>query len=80
MVGYKAAKAAGKTSVAKTGDKYFLIRKRYDPDTGVELDDLTEECYINNISQTITNIETRITALTSEKEDYEQLKTDLEAL
>ena len=80
MVGYKAAKAAGKTSVAKTGDKYFLIRKRYDPDTGAELDDLTQEHYIDNISRRITDIETRITSLTSEKEDYEQFKTDLEAL
>ena len=80
MNGYKTAKAAGKTSVSKTGDKYFVIKKRYDPDTGAELDDSTGEHFINNISQRVTHIETQITSLTSEKEDYEQLKTDLEAL
>ena len=80
MVGYKVAKAAGKTTVSKTGDKYFLIKKRYDPDTGAELDDSTSEHYIDNISRRVTDIEAQITRLTSEKEDYEQLKTDLEAL
>jgi hypothetical protein len=80
MNGYKAAKEAGKTSVSKTGDKYFTIRKKYDPDTGIELDELTQEHYISNISLRITDIEAHITELTSEKEDYEQLKTDLEAL
>ena len=80
MVGYKVAKAAGKTAVSKTGDKYFLTRKRYDPDTGAELDDLAQEHFIDNISRRVTDIEAQITRLTSEKEDYEQLKTDLEAL
>tara|TARA_R110002020_G_scaffold372202_2_gene583696 strand:+ start:233 stop:475 length:243 start_codon:yes stop_codon:yes gene_type:complete len=80
MVGYKVAKTAGKTTVSKTGDKYFLIKKRYDPDTGAEQEDSISEHYIDNISRKVTDIETRITALTSEKADYEQLKTDLEAL
>ena len=80
MVGYKVAKAAGKTTVSKTGDKYILIKKRYDPDTGAELDDLAQEHFIDNISRRVTDIEAQITRLTSEKEDYEQLKTDLEAL
>ena len=80
MVGYKASKEAGKASVAKTGDKYFIIRKRYNPDTGAALDDSTEEHLIDSLSQRITNIESNITSLTSEKEDWEQLKTDFEAL
>ena len=80
MVGYKVAKAAGKTSVSKTGSKYFTIRKRYDPDTGIELDDLTQEHFIDTISRRVTDIEAQITAWNDEKADYEQLKTDLEAL
>ena len=80
MVGYIAAKAASKTSIVKTGDKYFAIRKRYDPDTGAELDGSTTELNMDSISQRITDIEAEIIALTSGKEDYEQLKTDLEAL
>ena len=80
MVGYKIAKTAGKTTVSKTGDKYFLIKKRYDPDTGAELDDSTSEHYIDNISRRVTDMESNITSLTSEKEDLEQLKTDFEAL
>ena len=80
MKGYKAAKSAGKLSLAKTGNKYLMIKKNYDPDTGSELDDSTTEYFVDNLSSRITEIDDKITALTAEKADYEQLKTDLEAL
>ena len=80
MKGYKAAKSAGKLSLAKTGNKYLMIKKNYDPDTGSELDDSTTEYFVDNLSSRITEIADKITALTSEKADYEQLKTDLEAI
>ena len=80
MKGYKASKTASKVSVSKTGDKYHLIKKNYDPDTGAELDDSTIEYFIANITSRINSLDTQITALTSEKADYEQLKTDFEAL
>ena len=80
MKGYKAAKSAGKLSLAKTGDKYLMIKKNYDPDTGSELDDSTTEYFIVGATARISDIEAQITALTAEKADYEQLKTDLEAL
>ena len=80
MKGYKASKTASKVSVAKTGDKYLLIKKNYDPDTGSELDDSTTEYYIESVTGKITDIDAKITALTAEKADYEQLKTDFEAL
>ena len=80
MKGYKAAKSAGKLSLAKTGNKYLMIKKNYDPDTGAELDDSTTEYFIAGATARISDIEAQITALTAEKADYEQLKTDLEAL
>ena len=80
MKGYKASKTASKVSVAKTGDKYLLIKKNYDPDTGSELDDSTTEYFIESVTGKITDIDAKITALTAEKADYEQLKTDFEAL
>ena len=80
MKGYKAAKSAGKLSLAKTGNKYLMIKKNYDPDTGAELDDSTTEYFIESVTGRITAIDAQITALTSEKADYEQLKTDFEAL
>ena len=80
MKGYKAAKSAGKLSLAKTGNKYLMIKKNYDPDTGSELDDSTTEYFIAGATARISDIEAQITALTAEKADYEQLKTDLEAL
>ena len=80
MKGYKASKTASKVSVAKTGDKYLLIKKNYDPDTGAELDDSTTEYFIESVTGRITAIDAQITALTAEKADYEQLKTDFEAL
>ena len=80
MVGYKASKTASKVSIAKTGDKYLLIKKNYDSYTGAELDDSTTEYFIESVTGRISSIEAQITALTAEKADYEQLKTDLEAL
>ena len=80
MIGYKASKTASKVSIAKTGDKYLLIKKNYDPDTGTELDDSTTEYFIESVTGRITAIDAQITALTAEKADYEQLKTDFEAL
>ena len=80
MKGYKASKTASKVSVAKTGDKYLLIKKNYDPNTGAELDDSTTEYFIESVTAKISSIDTQITALTAEKADYEQLKTDFEAL
>jgi len=80
MKGYKAAKSAGKLSLAKTGDKYLMIKKNYDPDTGAELDDSTTEYFIESITGRISSLDDQITKLTAEKADYEQLKTDFEAL
>ena len=80
MKGYKAAKSAGKLSLAKTGNKYLMIKKNYDSDTGAELDDSTTEYFIESVTGRITAIDAQITALTAEKADYEQLKTDFEAL
>ena len=80
MIGYKASKTASKVSIAKTGDKYLLIKKNYDSDTGTELDDSTTEYFIESVTGRITAIDAQITALTAEKADYEQLKTDFEAL
>ena len=80
MKGYKAAKSAGKLPLAKTGNKYLMIKKNYDPDTGAELDDTTTEYFIAGVTARISDIEAQIIALTAEKEDYEQLKTDLEVL
>ena len=80
MKGYKTAKSAGKLSLAKTGNKYLMIKKNYNPDTGDEIDDSTTEYFIESITGRISSLDTQITALTAEKADYEQLKTDFEAL
>ena len=80
MKGYKAAKSAGKLSLAKTGNKYLMIKKNYDPDTGAELDDSTTEYFIESVTGRISSLDAQITALTAEKADYEQLKTDFEEL
>jgi hypothetical protein len=80
MKGYKASKTASKVSISKTENKYLLIKKNYDSDTGAELDDSTTEYFIESVTGRITDIDAQITALTAEKADYEQLKTDFEAL
>ena len=81
MKDYKALKSASKVSISKTNEgQYFITKKNYNMDTGVELDDSINQVRIEDINTRVTNISAQITALTSEKADCEQLKTDLEAL
>ncbi|MDB4333695.1 hypothetical protein N9990_00050 [bacterium] len=81
MKDYKALKSDSKVSIAKTNEgKYFITKKNYNIDTGAAKDDSISQVRIEDINTRITNISAQITAITSEKADYEQLKTDLEAL
>jgi hypothetical protein len=81
MKDYKALKSASKVSISKTNEgQYFITKKNYNMDTGAELDDSISQVRIEDINTRVTSISAQITALTSEKADFEQLKTDLEAL
>ena len=81
MINYKVLKAASKVSIAKTNeDKYFITKKNYNVDTGEAKDDSISQIRIEEIDTRVSRISESITSLTSEKADYEQLKTDLEAL
>ena len=81
MKDYKALKSASKVSISKTNEgQYFITKKNYNIDTGEESNDSINQVRIEDINTNITNISAQITSLTSEKADYEQLKTDLEAL
>jgi hypothetical protein len=81
MKDYKALKSASKVSIAKTNEgKYFITKKNYNIDTGEESNDSINQVRIEDINTRVTSISAQITALTSEKADFEQLKTDLEAL
>ena len=81
MINYKVLKAASKVSIAKTNeDKYFITKKNYNVDTGEAKDDSISQVTIDNINNSITSLSANITADTALKQDYEQLKTDLEAL
>jgi|TARA_R110000823_G_scaffold299706_1_gene420431 hypothetical protein len=81
MINYKVLKAASKVSIAKTNeDKYFITKKNYNVDTGEAKDDSISQVRIEEIDTRVSRISASITSLTSEKADYEQLKTDLEAL
>ena len=81
MKDYKALKSASKVSISKTNEgQYFITKKNYNIDTGEESNDSINQVRIEDINTNITNISAQITSLTSEKADYEQLKTDLAAL
>ena len=81
MKDYKALKAASKVSITKTNEgKYFITKKNYNVDTGEAKDDSISQVTIDNINNSITSLSANITADTALKADYEQLKTDLEAL
>jgi hypothetical protein len=81
MKDYKALKTASKTSVSKTNEGvYYLTTKNYDKKSGAELSDSVEQVRIDDINIRISNLSTLISESTAEKADFEQLKTDLEAL
>ena len=81
MKDYKALKTASKPSVSKTNEGvYYLTTKNYDKKSGAELSDSVEQVRIDDINIRISNLSTLISESTAEKTDFEQLKTDLEAL
>ena len=81
MINYKALKAASKVSISKTNEgQYFITKKNYDSDTGAAKDDSITQVRMEEIDTRVSRISASITSLTSEKADYEQLKTDFEAL
>ena len=80
MKDYKTMKAANKWSVRKTGDNLELVKKVYNVDTGAEESDNVKSFTLDNVALNIDIIEVRIAELTSEKEDWEQLETDLKVL
>tara|TARA_R110002012_G_scaffold57778_1_gene149106 strand:- start:407 stop:652 length:246 start_codon:yes stop_codon:yes gene_type:complete len=81
MINYKALKSASKVSLSKTNDGlYYITKKNYNTDTGAEENDSISRVIITDIDTRVSIISTQSTQLTNEKADLEQLKTDLEAL
>ena len=80
MKNYKTMKAVNKWSVRKTGDNLELVKKVYNVDTGAGESDIVKGFTLDNVALNIDIIEAKIAELTSEKEDWEQLETDLKAL
>lgn len=81
MIGYKDSKEASKVSLSKEDDVIFITKKVYDQNTGAELDDSKTQCpSFSAIQSEIDLLTQRIAELTKEKEDWQLLKTDAEAL
>ena len=80
MKDYRAMKAASKWSVRKYNDRLQLIKKVYDPSTGVQGSDTITDYTLAGVANNITRITQHITDLTAEKDDMVQLETDLKAL
>ena len=81
MKNYKALKSASKVSLSKTNDDlYYITKKNYNVNTGVEENDSISRIEIADIEARISLISAQSTELANEKADLEQLKTDLEAL
>ena len=81
MKNYKTIKAKGNLSLSKENDGSFIITKKaFNPDTGDSIDDeiLTQE--LEFVTSAISALKDNIASLTLEKEDYEQLKADMESL
>ena len=81
MKNYKAIKAKNNLTLTKESDGSFkIIKKAFNPDTGESIDDEILIHQLEFVTSTISSLTDTIASLTSEKEDYEQLKTDMEAL
>tara|TARA_R100001530_G_scaffold46448_1_gene34947 strand:- start:801 stop:1046 length:246 start_codon:yes stop_codon:yes gene_type:complete len=81
MKNYKALKAAAKVTLEKVDDtKYKITKKVYDPETGEALADVANIEYTEFLDGIISGLGEHIAEKTAEKEDWELLKEDLEAL
>jgi len=81
MKNYKSLKSKGNLTLSKEENGSFKITKKaFNPDTGEAIDDEVSTQQLEFINSTISALTGNIESLTSEKEDYEQLKTDMEAL
>tara|TARA_R100000742_G_C4278624_1_gene101703 strand:- start:1847 stop:2089 length:243 start_codon:yes stop_codon:yes gene_type:complete len=80
MKNYKKLKEANKVSIANDNGVIKITKKSYDIGTGEELDDVVEMINPSMVTDIVSDIDAQITSLTKEKADYEQLKTDYEAL
>jgi hypothetical protein len=81
MKNYKAIKAKNNLTLTKESDGSFKITKKaFNPDTGESIDDEVSTHALEFVTSAISALTDNIASLTLEKEDYEQLKTDMEAL
>ena len=81
MKNYKTIKAKGNLSLSKESNGSFKITKKaFNPDTGDSIDDEVSTHALEFVTSAISALTDNIASLTLEKEDYEQLKTDMEAL
>lgn len=80
MKSYRKLKAANKITVSDDNGIIQTTREVYDVGTGEKLSNIVESINPSMIDDIVKDLDARITSLTEEKADYEQLKTDYEAL
>ena len=81
MKNYKSLKSENNLTLSKESDGNFKIAKKsFNPDNGNAIDDEISIHQLEFVTSAISSLTDTIASLTSEKEDYEQLKTDMEAL
>tara|TARA_R100001510_G_C7613482_1_gene176315 strand:- start:282 stop:527 length:246 start_codon:yes stop_codon:yes gene_type:complete len=81
MKNYKAIKAKNNLTLTKESDGSFKITKKaFDPDTGESIDNEVSTHALEFVTSAISALTDNIASLTLEKENYEQLKADMEAL
>ena len=75
MKNYKALKSASKVSLSKTNDGlYYITKKNYNTDTGVEENDSISRVIIADIDARVSIISTQSTELTNEKSRFRAIK------
>ena len=57
-----------------------LSKKRYDPETGKALANIEEDVSVSRCDEEVSRLDNQIAELTAEKEGWEALKADIEAL
>ena len=64
----------------KSREELQVVHKKYDANTGEELDDETTPCSIKIVGSEISHLKSRIERMQSEQADLEELEKDLKAL
>ena len=77
---YSNLKSAGKASITKESDLYYINQKSYDGRTGEELDDIKRETSLASLESKKASYDSDVASAQAASDELAKMITDLKAL